>query len=116
MTEPPLQSSPFPKGDGNINRPIAQWLCFNFISTWFFSPRAAVPPVVNSSPPEPSHLDPPLLHTPVPPSFIKLLNPRIKKEREKAEGEREMNKEKKYRGDGERVREKRKKETTEQRC
>lgn len=87
MVEPYFQSSPSPKEYGTRNRPISQWLCFNYISIWFFLPRAAVTLVISSTP-EPSNLDPPLLHTPVPPSFIKLLNPGIKKKKEKGGGKK----------------------------
>lgn len=99
MVEPYLQSSPSPKGYGTRNRPISQWLCFNYISIWFFLPRAAVTLVISSTP-EPSNLDPPLLHTPGPPSFIKLLNPGIKKKKKrKRRGKEERNKKKVYMGE-----------------
>lgn len=85
MVEPHLQSSPSPQSDGTVNRPISQQLCCNSISIWSFLPRAAVT-LVNFTSPEPSNLDPSLLHTPMPPSFIKLFNPEIKKEKEKGGG------------------------------
>lgn len=95
MVEPHLQSSLSPKGYGTLNRPISQWLCCNYISIWFFLPRAAVT-LVNSSTPELSNLDPPLLHTLVPPSFIKLLNPGIKGGGEEKGGGKKKGIRKKY--------------------